>query len=359
MPPAAGAQGQIPGVNGSMRGHPPEIFDGQRKNTAKFVKEFGLWKLCNMRNEGMANPFARVALALSYIKGPNVDDWVAQQIDEVYWKVHGDPTRNPPLQPTHRDDDERLWTEFVGDFTDAFGDTAEAERAYGDLQKLELRGNRVDDYIATFEKLLRRAGWDRDAHGSVEMFKGRLPRKLVYVILQRDQVPHTINEWQRALRNEIQRREMIDATLGARTESHPFSRNKFLGKTKEGPRRWQRDPDAMDVDAAIMGTDTKKGDGKLSENEKKKRQAEGRCFTCGRQGHMSRACPKKRDGEKAKNARKAEIKNQQEEEKEGREDAASAPPPYNSEGMMAQIRSMNTEERDEFLDQLMMTEEGF
>ena len=108
----------------------------------------------------MANPFARVALALSYIKGPNVDDWVAQQIDEVYWKVHGDPTRNPPLQPTHRDDDERLWTEFVNDFTDAFGDTAEAERAYGDLQKLELKGNRVDDYIATFEKLLRRAGWD-------------------------------------------------------------------------------------------------------------------------------------------------------------------------------------------------------
>ena len=66
-PRAAGAQGQIPGVNGSMRGHPPEIFDGQRKNTAKFVKEFGLWKLCNMRNEGMANPFVWVALALSYI----------------------------------------------------------------------------------------------------------------------------------------------------------------------------------------------------------------------------------------------------------------------------------------------------
>ena len=284
---------------------------------------------------------------------------MAQQIDEVYWKVHGDPTRNPPLQPTHRDDNERLWTEFVADFTDAFRDTAEAERAYGDLQKLELRGNRVDDYIVTFEKLLRRAGWDRDAHGSVEMFKGRLPRKLVYMILQRDQVPHTINEWQRALRNEIQRCEMIDATLGTRTKSHPFSRNKFPSKTKEGPRRWQRDPNVMDVDAAIMGADTKKGDGRLSEGEKKKRQVEGRCFTCGRQGHMSHACPKKRDGEKAKSAHKAEIKNQQEEERGDRDDAANAPPPYNSEGMMAQIRAMNTEERDKFLDQLMMTEEGF
>ena len=60
-----------------------------------------------------------------------------------------------------------------------------------------------------------------------------------------------------------------------------------------------------------------------------------------------------------KSARKAEVRSQQEEEKEDREDATSAPPPYNSEGMMAQIRAMNTEERDEFLDQLMMTEENF
>ena len=152
---------------------------------------------------------------------------------------------------------------------------------------------------------------------------------------------------------------MIDATLGSRTEINPFNKSKFPIKMKERPRRWQCDPDAMDVDAAIMGVDTKKGDGKLSEGEKKKRQAEGRCFTCGRQGHMSRACPKKRESEKAKSARRAEITSQQNEEKEERNDATSAPPPYNSEGMMAQIRSMNTEERDEFLDQLMMTEEGF
>ncbi len=42
-----------------------------------------------MWNEGMLNPFNCVTLALSYIKGINVDDWVAQQIDEVYWKVYG------------------------------------------------------------------------------------------------------------------------------------------------------------------------------------------------------------------------------------------------------------------------------
>ena len=56
--------------NGALKGHAPEIFDGQRKNASKFMREFGLWKICNIRNESMTNPFQRVALALSYIKGP-------------------------------------------------------------------------------------------------------------------------------------------------------------------------------------------------------------------------------------------------------------------------------------------------
>jgi len=74
-----------------MKGHPPEIFNGDRAKTHKFMKEFALWKLCNLTNKVMANPFSRVALALSYIKGTNVDDWVEQEVNETYWKVHGDP----------------------------------------------------------------------------------------------------------------------------------------------------------------------------------------------------------------------------------------------------------------------------
>lgn len=31
------------------------------------MKEFALWKLCNLNNEAMANPFLRVAIALSCI----------------------------------------------------------------------------------------------------------------------------------------------------------------------------------------------------------------------------------------------------------------------------------------------------
>ena len=34
--------GPLPAANGVLRGHPPKIFDGQQKNTQKFVKEFTL-----------------------------------------------------------------------------------------------------------------------------------------------------------------------------------------------------------------------------------------------------------------------------------------------------------------------------
>ena len=59
-----------------------------------------------MRNEGMSNPFNRVVLALSYIKGVQVNDWVAQQIDEVYWKVYRNNTVQPNIAPIYADNDE-------------------------------------------------------------------------------------------------------------------------------------------------------------------------------------------------------------------------------------------------------------
>lgn len=84
--------------------------------------------------------------------------------------------------PTHQANDEDLWTVFADEFTNAFTDTAASEQA--DLTKLEMKSNEADNYIATFERLINRAGWDRTAHGSVEMFKNSVPRKMVFTILQ-------------------------------------------------------------------------------------------------------------------------------------------------------------------------------
>jgi hypothetical protein len=41
----------------------------------------------NENNEMFTSPYLRVNLALSMIRGPIVDDWVQQQVDELHRKV--------------------------------------------------------------------------------------------------------------------------------------------------------------------------------------------------------------------------------------------------------------------------------
>jgi hypothetical protein len=111
----------------------------------------------------MINLFQRVALTLSYMKGPKVDDWVLQQGDRLSHCIQGNTLVVPPLALTHLDMDEILWVEFVVEFTQAFIDTVSSEQAYSDLTKLEMKGDEIDDYVATFENLIVRAGWEHRA----------------------------------------------------------------------------------------------------------------------------------------------------------------------------------------------------
>jgi len=92
--------------------------------------------------------------------------------------LDGNPNANPPRQETHHEDDEALWDDFVHDFEQAFADTASAERTYADLTRLGMKGDEIDEYIATFEHLLTKPGWERTAHGSLETFKTRLEKGL-------------------------------------------------------------------------------------------------------------------------------------------------------------------------------------
>jgi len=184
------------------------------------------------------------------------------------------------------DSDERIWNEWVTNFEQAFADTASAEQVYADLTKLEMRGDEIDEYIAAFEHLRLKVGWERGAHGTLEVFKKGLPRRLHWTILQRDPIPVTMDEWIVAARREIRRRRLALASLGPRNE-HPMARRDRLKEALRRPpqRQTQRDPDAMGVDATILGdgsrNGTREGFGGISE-------AERRCFGCGRQGHLKR-----------------------------------------------------------------------
>jgi len=61
-------------VNGSLKGTIPVIFNGNRKNMKKFTQEFALYCMINQDSVMMKNPYTHTALALSFLRGPAIND---------------------------------------------------------------------------------------------------------------------------------------------------------------------------------------------------------------------------------------------------------------------------------------------
>jgi len=178
-------------------------------------------------------------------------------------------------------------------------------------------------------------------------------------------MPTNIDKWISAARREIQRRRMILASLGPRNEHPMAKRDRFQNALRGPPQQQpQRDPDAMDVDAAIIRNDTRNRPRerfKVNNAEQRKRMAEGRCFGCGRQGHMKRHCPNrgKRQEENVQAATtdyKDEKQGQNDATKEQNNDAPE-PPSYDAHAFINHIQTMGPKKRDEVLDKIMMIED--
>jgi len=89
-----------------MKGQPPTIFDGERSKMNQFMTEFQLWWMINNGAEVMNNPFQQITLCLSFIRGPKVDNWVEEKINQLQRAVLGDPANGIP--PTHHPTEEAL-----------------------------------------------------------------------------------------------------------------------------------------------------------------------------------------------------------------------------------------------------------
>jgi hypothetical protein len=62
--------------NRGLVGKEPTVFDGSRSMSEKFIQEFELYVNINEDNHVVAQPYRRIFLALSYMKGPKIDNWV-------------------------------------------------------------------------------------------------------------------------------------------------------------------------------------------------------------------------------------------------------------------------------------------
>ena len=120
------------------------------------MQQYALYRMINPMAETVTNPYQRIALLLSFMRGPKVDDWVAEKVQQLELAVRGDPAAGIP--PTALMTDERLWVDFLNHFQASFVDSAAQQNAYAELQSCRMEKGKLDEYVAKFETVT--GTWD-------------------------------------------------------------------------------------------------------------------------------------------------------------------------------------------------------
>ena len=287
--------------NGGMRGVPPTIFDGTQSKADDFMGQFRRFKMVNRNHEAMKVPYDHVLTALTYMRGPLINDWIDQQEKKLDTRV--DTTKRNHVQET----DEVLWNEFKTAFLAAWTDTSKKQNAYDQLMRLTMNGWDVDTYIATFDRLTLAAGWDSNSEGTIAKFRKGLSKGVHSKALDRDHIPRTIKEWKAAAWTEVARaKEKYNAGLtGNQRRNSPKA-----GTYPQTQTRTQSNPNnsgavPMEVDNITGQSNFKK----LTPEERAQLTKEGHCFRCRLQGHMARDCPKNSNRNSNSNAHETTTEN--------------------------------------------------
>jgi hypothetical protein len=152
------------------------------------------------------------------------------------------------------------------------------ENAYAALKVLTMKEDQIDKYIAHFEVLLAKAGWQCHKKRSIDMFFNGLTKNVqrrilsVYTILL-----VTLDEWQTAARQIMQQHRLIDVKIGPHK---PNFQKQFIrtGRNPKGQFKRAQNKDAMNVDTTEIDISTVK--------------PIVCCFYCNNKGHMKKNCHK-------------------------------------------------------------------
>lgn len=267
----SGTSGGTPQIGGGLKGIPPSPFTGNRSESAQFKRELLRFIKLNSDHDLIKEYYARILFCLGLFKGPLVQLWV-NEIEDVMERELASTTAGITKNSIS------LWNDFLAAFDRDWTDTLNKEKAYSSLITLKMQPGQLDDYILNFERLAGIAGWSRDAPGTVEFFKRGLVPGLYRACLMGKSIPQTMDQWQTACREETQRYKLLKSGPGVQRYGPTQSVN--------SPRSKARDPNAMDVDAAVTNPLPR-----LTNEEREHLRKEGRCYRCRRQGHISRECP--------------------------------------------------------------------
>ena len=302
----------------------------------------------------MRVPMKRTALLLSFIKGPNVDDWVQQRTNEIL----------DQFNQTGDQLDEDYWNNLGQQFMDTFWDTASRERAETKLRGLSWIPGDVDTFIAQFRSLAEQAQYALNDRPTITLFASKLPFKMmqhIFLIVK----PFDFNGWADTARDYHQGNAALQ---GIRDISEDAPGKKTSKKTGFSAKQWAQilgvklpaiDPNAMDTRAnrsrSYSRNKGSKGRVSSTKEDPETQRREGHCFTCNKQGHLARNCPDKATKNSDKGKVKARIA---ETEPIDSENKAEPLEEDKAKTVVRLARSMKEEEKIDFLMRVIEADKG-
>ena len=255
--PGGGGDPGNPGGGGNPGGNPgegdqasdrllsrePEIFDGDHSKVEGFITKWKIYYGLNRRAHTMRNPFERTFLFLGYIRGPHIDKWVDNQIQEVYNYIQGSIDPNA-------DRHEHIWDHMINDFAQTFQDIMSKERANAELNTLKMEKGALDEYTSRFWHLVRLAIYRKtDRKLCKDYFWGLLIglQKTMVQMEPMDRYQELSNWIEGAIRHH-RKFLQFQSYFG-----NPNSSNKNNPPQRPSKQQWQqsfaKDPNAMDTSA--------------------------------------------------------------------------------------------------------------
>ena len=140
----------------------PMIFEGDHSKAESFLREFPTYLLVNYDVPALASFIKRITIALTCIKGPEVNRWTQQQLK---WLM--------TLQPA--DNTNAMYQQFIANFCTHFMDSQKAQRARIELQTLKMTWPEIDEYISKFKSIAPKASYNPADPNTMQQFLQGLP----------------------------------------------------------------------------------------------------------------------------------------------------------------------------------------
>jgi hypothetical protein len=135
----------------------PDDFNSDRTKADDFIEEVKGYLRLNAEVAGFNSPRKKIAFTLTHMKGPEVAGWVRDMgtlLDNL------DPANNV----------DALWEQFLTEFAAQYQDSQREANARHRLASYKMKFPEIDQYIAGFEELCRRANYTAGNPETLQFF---------------------------------------------------------------------------------------------------------------------------------------------------------------------------------------------